>query len=196
MKRDPTQPRRGSDAQEQGFRDEHQFVLSVEYRGELPELPSELIESLGRLAQTFMFSADEAANQLAAERDAAHDHLVSFFVCLLREVGTGLWRVREKMIETESREPLPEMRRAYRHVEALVDTLAQAGVRIQDHTDEQVPAHGIYALKAVAYEPVSGLACERVIETIKPTIYFGDRIIQVGEVVVGTPLISKRTEDA
>ena len=190
MKRDPTQPPRNEDVREQGFREVRQWALSVEYRGEPPTLPDGMEESLSRFAQALVFSTADAQPLLAEETGAAHDELVSFLVGLLREVGTGLWRVCEKMVEPQSREPLPEMRRAYRHVEALLDTLAQAGVRIQDHTNEQVPAVGIYALKAVAYEPTPGLVCERVIETIKPTIYFGDRIIQVGEVVIGTPLTS------
>lgn len=185
MKRRKNRSREGDLKREGGLREVRQFALSVEYRGEA-DVPTALIEeSLGRLVEAFMFPNGEGLRRLDAE--SAPEEMASFLVCLLRDVGTGLWRMRERMVEPQGGEPLPEMRRAYRHLEALMDTLAQMGVRIHGHTNEQVPACGIYALKAVAYEPTPGLVCERVIETIKPTIYFGSQVIQVGEVVVGTP---------
>jgi hypothetical protein len=79
------------------------------------------------------------------------------------------------------------MRRAYRHLESTWDALAQAGVQIRDHTGEPVPEGGIYALKTIAFQPTPGLSRETAIETIKPTIYYKDQMIQMGEVIIGTP---------
>jgi hypothetical protein len=173
-----------------GFQEVRQWTLSVEYGG----WPRGVEEVLGQLMQALFSGVGEPEEAPAGREEApAGDELVSYFVCLLREVGTGLWRVREKMVDRAG-EPLPEMGRAYRHLSALFDTLEQAGVRIQGHTDERVPEGGVYALKAVAYEQKRGLACERVVETLKPTIYFGGRIIQMGEVVIGTPAPDDRPE--
>ena len=107
---------------------------------------------------------------------------------LLADVATGLWRLRLKMLPDGARQPSEENRRSYKQLESILDVLAQAGVQIRDHTGEAVPRGGIYTLRALAYEPTAGLAREQVIETLKPTIAFKDRVIQTGEVIVGTPV--------
>jgi len=46
-----------------------------------------------------------------------------------------------------------DMRRPYRHVESMWDTLTQEGVDIHDHTGEVVPEGGVYGLKVLACQP-------------------------------------------
>jgi len=104
---------------------------------------------------------------------------------LLAEVGTGLWRLKQKMTKPGTDQPLDDMRRAYRHLESVWDALSQAGTEIQDHTDS--PFDPGMSIKVIAFQPSAGLAREKVIETIKPTIYHRGRIIQMGEVIVGRP---------
>jgi hypothetical protein len=43
-------------------------------------------------------------------------------------------------------------------------------------------------LTVITTQPTAGIAKERVIETIKPTIYWNETIIQTGEVVIATPV--------
>jgi len=105
----------------------------------------------------------------------------------LSELGTYLWRIKERMVDRETGQPSEPNRRTFRHVQSAWDLLAENGIRILDHTDDIVPEGGIYSLKAIAYEPRDGLLRETVVETIKPTIYFQDRMIQMGEVIIGTP---------
>ena len=104
---------------------------------------------------------------------------------LFADIGTGLWRLRQKLVKPGTTQPLDEMRRPYRHLESVWDALAQAGVEIQDHTDK--PFDSGMSLKVVSFQPTPGLGRERVIETIKPTIYFKGKSIQMGEVIVGIP---------
>jgi hypothetical protein len=103
----------------------------------------------------------------------------------MAELGTGLWRLRQRMVEPGTSRPLSEMKRAYRHFESIWDVITQAGLEIQDHTD--TPFDAGMSLKVIAFQPTAGLAREKVIETIKPSIYFHGRPIQMGEVIVGTP---------
>ncbi len=119
--------------------------------------------------------------------DSDSANLAGELISLLAEVGTGLWRLRLKMLPRGSKEPSEENRRSFKQLESILDTVREAGLQIRDHTGEAVPRGGAYTLKALAYEPTSGLATERVTETIKPTIYFKERLIQVGEVIIGTP---------
>ncbi len=104
---------------------------------------------------------------------------------MLADVGTGLWRLRQKMQKPGTNQPLDEMRKAFRHLESVWDALAQSGVEIHDYSDR--PFDQGLSLKVIAYQPTPGLARQRIIETIKPSIYLGTEMIQMGEVIVGTP---------
>jgi hypothetical protein len=103
----------------------------------------------------------------------------------LADIGTALWRLRQKMVQPGTDEPLEEMRRAYRHFEAAWDLLAQTGVEIQDHTDK--PFDTGMDLAVLTFQPMPDLKREQVVETIRPTIYYNKRTIQRGEVIVGRP---------
>jgi hypothetical protein len=78
------------------------------------------------------------------------------------------------------------MRKAYRHVRSMWDALQESGIDIQDHTNQ--PFHLGQTLNAIAFEPRPDLSTDTVIETVKPTIYYQKRLIQMGEVIVGTPV--------
>src|SRR5205823_4748853 len=108
------------------------------------------------------------------------------------DVGTGLWRLRQKMVQPGTDRPLDEMRRAYRHLESIWDALVQAGVEILDHTGALFDSG--MSLRVIAFQPTPGLGHEKVIETIKPTIYYAGQPIQVGEVIVETPDILEDDE--
>ena len=103
----------------------------------------------------------------------------------LSALGTSLWRLRQRMLQPGTDRPFEEMRLVYRHLESAWTALAQAGVTILDHTGQAF--HYGQALKVISYQPTPSLVREEVIETLRPTIYFKDMAVQMGEVVVGTP---------
>jgi hypothetical protein len=105
---------------------------------------------------------------------------------LLGEVGTGLWRLRQKMVKPGTDQPIEELRRPFRFFASIWDTLQEAGITIQDHTDAPFDAH--LALKVLTYEPTPDITREKVLETIKPSIYYRQRCIQMGEVIVAIPI--------
>lgn len=105
---------------------------------------------------------------------------------LFAEIATGLWRLRGQLLDPETDRPRQEMRRAYRHLESIWDALAQAGIAIQDHTGALFDAG--MALRVIAYQPAAGVSREAVIETLRPSVYYENRPIQMGEVIVGTPI--------
>jgi hypothetical protein len=78
-----------------------------------------------------------------------------------------------------------DMKRVYRHIEAMFESFQEMGLEIKDHTGE-IFDYGL-PLKVVTTQPTKGIAQERVIETLKPTIYWQKQIIQMGEVVIATP---------
>ncbi|WP_433335359.1 hypothetical protein [Spirillospora sp. CA-294931] len=98
----------------------------------------------------------------------------------LADVATSVWRLHVRMAG------LPDsMRATTRHVEKAWDTLAQAGVEIKDHLND--PFDTGLSISVVAFQPTPGLERERVIETIRPSVYLGSERIQMAEVIVGTP---------
>ena len=104
---------------------------------------------------------------------------------LLAEVGTGLWRMRRRLSETESGKERETLRRTQRQVESVLDVLAQSGLEIQDHTGAAYDP-GL-SLKVIAFQAVPGIGRETVTETLRPSIYWCGERIQMGEVLVGTP---------
>lgn len=104
----------------------------------------------------------------------------------IAELCTGLFRLRQKLLDPQTGRPLEATRRAYRHLESAWDALAREGVEILDHTD--APFDSGLALRVLAYQPTPGALRERVIETVKPSVYYRGRPLQLGEVIVATPL--------
>jgi hypothetical protein len=104
---------------------------------------------------------------------------------LMADIGTGLWRLRQKMLDPDTGKPREDMRRAFRHLESVWDAIHGEGFEIQDHAGN--PFDSGQALIPIAFQETPGLSREVVLETIKPTIYFRKKAIQVGEVIVGKP---------
>jgi hypothetical protein len=84
------------------------------------------------------------------------------------------------------------MSRIARHVDRLWESLEQAGLSIQDHTNQ--PFDSGQSLDVLAFQPTAGIDREVVIETIRPTVYLQDHRIQIGQIIVATPQLP--TEEA
>jgi hypothetical protein len=144
--------------------------------------PTNLLNGLERLEPAIQELEARQAPQAVPARSADED--------LLRIValaGVGLWRIRQKLVRPGSDEPIDGAQKALRHVQALWDGLAQAGVKILDHTGEVLPGGGAYSISIVGFQPTAGVTREVVLETIKPTVYYRDRMVQMGEVIVAKP---------
>lgn len=102
----------------------------------------------------------------------------------LAEVSVGAWRLKKKMVDSKTGEPLNEMSRAYRHLESVFITLKNEGIEIQDHDGQ--PFDPGMMLKVLAYQPTPGIEKEYVLETIKPSVYLKGELILMGEVIVAT----------
>lgn len=150
-----------------------QRSFPAEFRIAVPRWPEELLTALERVRRSL---AEPRPPSGRSPDDPA----------LLAHIGVGLWRLRRRIVRPwTDRPPEDEKRRASRLLESVWDTLEGAGVEIVDHTDQAFNAG--MSLKVIAFQPTPGLEREMVIETIKPTVYIHDQLVQTGEVVVGTP---------
>jgi len=115
---------------------------------------------------------------------ASHDNVV---IKCMAAIATNAWKAKNKMVDNSTGEVRDDMKRVYRHIEGILDTLGEMGIEVKDHTGDAFD-YGL-PLKLVTTQPTPGITKEKVIETIKPTVYCQKtRIIQMGEVVVATPI--------
>jgi predicted metal-dependent phosphotriesterase family hydrolase len=110
----------------------------------------------------------------------ATDHFLS-------ELATIAFRLSGRIYEPGTIRIRDEMKGVGRQVEALCDLLDSAGIEIVDHTGQKTPSTGAFQQRVLALERVEGLTCETVIETVKPTVRYKGRVLQVGEVILGAP---------
>jgi hypothetical protein len=103
----------------------------------------------------------------------------------IADLATRLWRVRQSLMQTGSNDPVAGADRGFRHLDRLLATLEQEGIRIVDRTGSFYDPG--MAMQVVSSEPMDGIGREVIKETIKPAIYRGERLIQTPQVVVGTP---------
>lgn len=106
-------------------------------------------------------------------------------LAILTDLGCAVWRLRQRMFDQESGNPKEEFRQSARHVTTISDRLADIGLQIQDHTGEVFDSG--QSLEVLAFQPTPGLSGEKVIETIRPTLYVGGHRILKGQVIVGIP---------
>lgn len=103
----------------------------------------------------------------------------------MADIATNIWKAKCRMLDGDSGEVREEMKRVYRHVESALETLTEIGVELKDHTGSAFD-YGL-PLKVVTTQETPGITRETVVETLRPTVYWQKQIIQMGEVVVGTP---------
>lgn len=99
----------------------------------------------------------------------------------LAEAATALWRARRKLAGAQDR----VARQAGRFLSASQDALDAAGVAVQDH--DRIPFGSGMALEVLLFQDEPDLDVERVVETVRPSIYLTGRRIQMGQVIVGRP---------
>ncbi|MGA2247558.1 MAG: hypothetical protein ABSH48_21440 [Verrucomicrobiota bacterium] len=133
-----------------------------------------------------LVEAQKALIEELAQARAALRHYPEFLASNLAVIVTNAWKARTKMMDGDRGQPREEMRRIYRHIETMFDAFQQIGLQIKVHTGDAFD-YGL-PLTVITTQPTPGIAKERVIETIKPTIYWNDTIIQTGEVVIATPV--------
>ena len=101
------------------------------------------------------------------------------------DLGCAAWKLRQKMFDQTTGEPKDDLRHLARHVQVIWERLSELGLQIQDHTGNAFDSG--QSLEVLAFQPTRGISRETVIETVRPTVYFGGKRILMGQVIVGTP---------
>jgi hypothetical protein len=119
-------------------------------------------------------------------KGASIDAQLSLALRTLSTVATAVWRAKTKL-DSESRAELPDgLRNVPRHVQAAWDALAAGCVQIDDPTGQRyVPG---MAVNVLTFQPMEGIGSEIIHETVKPSVYFDNRLIQRADVIVARPV--------
>jgi hypothetical protein len=159
------------------------FVKQLKQKGafDIPDVNISLKEAITDLVRSVMdFGKSDHSPQ-----DTLDASIPAGYAKVLVSIATNAWRAKSKMIDATTGEFREEMKRVGRHVEAIYRNLAEVGVVIRDHTgdayDEGQP------MKVVASKATPGLDKKRVSETLLPSIFWKDRLIQNGEIEIETP---------
>lgn len=100
-------------------------------------------------------------------------------------IANTYFRAKKKMLDPTSGEPHESMLRVYKDVDRIGRHLTEMGLHIKDHTgdvyDDGQP------MKVITSNPRPDASRKYVLETLTPTIYWNDRIIQHGEIEIAVP---------
>jgi hypothetical protein len=112
----------------------------------------------------------------------------------LATLATALWRIRSKLVDDALPEMPHELRHLPRHVQAAWDALEACHIKVQDHKDERyLPG---MAVNPITFQPTAGLATEVICETIKPSIFYHDTLIQRADVIIAQPIDTNDDDQA
>lgn len=103
----------------------------------------------------------------------------------LTALATQVWRARVRIIDPATGEPRDEMRRIHRHIEGAFEAFNQLGLTINDWINQ--PYDTGLPVKVLTFQPTPDLQRDTVLEAVRPTVIWRDRLLQMGEVIVGTP---------
>jgi hypothetical protein len=103
----------------------------------------------------------------------------------LSGLATQVWRTRNRIIDPETGEPREEMKRIYRHVEGAFEMFTEMGLTINDWVKQ--PYDAGLPVKVLTFQPTPGIQRDTVLEAVRPTVIWKDRLLQMGEVIVGVP---------
>ena len=115
--------------------------------------------------------------------NASHPDNNDTLLKLASEIGTTIWRLKRRLRSTT--EDSDTVRRINLDLESVWDALTQVGIEIKDHTGEKYDSG--MALDVLTFQPTSGITREQIIETIKPTVYHKNKLVRIGQVIVGVP---------
>lgn len=169
-----------------------QLQASVQEIHSAPPVPSGAVPSIGSMPPVVPVEAapQTGTQSPVAVSGAAGDASLEEMSGSMASLATQVWRARNRVIDPATGEPREEMRRIHRHVEGALEALTQLGLVINDWVNQ--PYDSGLPVKVLTFQPASEVQRDTVLEATRPTVLWKDRLLQMGEVIVGIP---QNTED-
>jgi hypothetical protein len=153
-----------------------------EFRIKLPSVDSRQLNKSGKSTVTVQ-------KQPTAKKPKGGDLLL---LRTIAETATCLWYLKTKFFKREwhnddNSHEEPSARRALGRINRGIDALKAANIDVQDPVDKRYPPGSESLMKPSDFLPKEGLTYAKVESTVVPIIFFGDQLIQQGEVFVAVP---------
>lgn len=137
-------------------------------------------------------SASESIDEVIASLEAAIERLSAGAgentggadVSHLADWAVHVWRI-SQALRLSGEHTDGWGRRAYRHVERLIDALEAGELSIVELTGKRFDP-GMF-VEVVSSEPMEGIDVRTVKDTIRPAVYYRGQLIQRAQIVVGEP---------
>lgn len=101
--------------------------------------------------------------------------------------ASAIWKLQARVERERREQPFDPPKWLLRQLEGAQDALHAAGIEAKGHTgDKYVPG---LAVNVIAFQPQAGITFDVIAETLKPSVFFRDGLIQPGEVIVSTPVV-------
>ena len=139
------------------------------------------------LTQTALESTNPIAATEGNQRLETEIGLMSKAMIL---ITNQLWRLETVVNDPENGEmktelSSQEMRKIANALEAIKQSIGELGIRIKDRCNEDF--HPGLPDQVVTEEPREGISKERIIRTIRPTIFWNQTMVQRGEIDIAVP---------
>ena len=102
---------------------------------------------------------------------------------LVAELVLGIWKARQKIVTDGDNNPPEELKKVFRPLDATYQKLLQSGIEITDRINE--PYRLGMTEHVLTFEPREDIVQDTIVETIKPTILYKQKVILTGEIIVG-----------
>lgn len=103
----------------------------------------------------------------------------------LADLITELWRIRRRTIDPATQQPLEQMKPISRRLESIFEILNQEGIEIVDRVNRKYDVG--FVEKVLTHEKRDNLSYPIISETVKPTIFYKNQLLQRGEIIVAIP---------
>ena len=104
---------------------------------------------------------------------------------VMAAVANNTWRARNEIIDPRTGQVREDMQAIGRHIEAIFQSLAEFGIVVHDHNGQ--PYEEGQPLNVVETISTPGLDQKVILETVLPSIFWNNRLIQNGEVKISNP---------
>ncbi len=113
---------------------------------------------------------------------------------LITSIGVEIWRLEKRLNKLDNENPNLELTPFFDQVQRIKDIFMREGIVIKDYLTEGYK-EGI-SLKVLSFEEDASLppGALKVVETVRPTIFYKDKVIFHGEVVVAKSTQNKQGE--
>jgi hypothetical protein len=174
--------------QSQGYKMQRFFPL--EFRIEKVSPPSDAAltaePDVGELCLSYEALQNSLSTKSEPKVDLGGNDQLLFSIC------TEIWRLKKRMVSEINQGELGNSQ-VPKYVTRIERALESSNVDIHDHTGEKyLPG---MALKVISFQFCEDMPAgeERILETVRPTVYRDGLVVRKGEVVVGTSIIKQET---